>query len=243
MNRIGMTPPTGIQALTQSVNRTMARQRGGEPSQAIRMDTVTISKQGRQHSILDGLMQQKQGLMDKKKSLMEDAKKNGTDISEQMKSLNEQLADLDTQIAQATIQDGLSQMNKKEKDSEDEPKTVEEAKQAQLNQVMDLAVNIDSVQTLQSVGSSMERKANVLKAEIEQDGSVGSGTVLKSKQEEVAKLESRANMIASQAGEMLIDASGQIAKDQETIVKPEDSKENEEEESASAVETVQTEEE
>lgn len=183
----------------QAINRSAALKAGKSPEEieerAGQNDTLTISPAGKKQGLIDQLMKQKEFLEERKQSVMDNASENGTSSMEQLKEYEEQLKNIDEQIAQLQSE----QMNDTEETRGDKegiiyekPKTQEEAKTAQIDQLTSLAANLDQAEVISSVKDQVDGKARVLKAEIKSINGAND-----SKIEEVADLEKRSEQLTA----------------------------------------------
>lgn len=189
---------------TTAINRTTARQSEalyGKKASEENQDRLILSSSGKNQSLIEQLMKQKEFLQERKQSLMDSASENGSGSLEQLKEYEKQLKAIDEQIAELQAQQA-SETEEEEGDKTgriyEKPQTKEEAMQAQINGLTALAADSKQTQVLSASKERLEGQTRVLKAEIHS----GKGNIEK-KLEEVSKLEEKSGRLNSEIGDKL----------------------------------------
>ena len=216
--------------------------KGIKPSVNDNCDTVSISKsaknafhkQSKMRSFIDSLLKQKQNIIDSKNSLIERTVENGQGldyIKDQLETYDEQINAIDKQIAEYALKEQQKKigMDKKEnKIPDNQPKTEQEVRNEQLNNIIALSSDISQIQVVSSVKSKMQGQTKILAKEIELDESRSiSGQKAVYKREQLGKIEERISGINKKIGESLKDVGEKIKDnvDHENDVIPEKSEE------------------
>lgn len=211
-----------------SINRSAQTQSQaifGESGEQEDLDNVTISSTGKNQSMIQQLMDQKQLLQERKQSLLASASEDGSDNLDQVKEYEEQMNAIDEQIA--TLQS--EETTDSAEDSDDttgqiyeKPKTQEEVTAQQLSDITSLAFGADQAEVLSNVKNQLEGKIQVLNAEI----NTGNGNT-QAKLEAVSSLGQRVDDIGSQIAQKLGDSNDTIkstrASASEIVINEEDS--------------------
>ncbi|WP_312425560.1 hypothetical protein [Lacrimispora sp.] len=173
-----------------AINRSAANQTEalfGKKKDDENRDTTVISPVGKNQSMLELLMKQKEFLQEQKKSLMDSAQENGTDVKEQLKEFEKRLEEIDNQISQLQARQAEET---EDEDSDgriyDKPKTKEEAQADQLNSISALSVNQEQAETIHQEKKHLDGTIRVLEAEI----SRGHGNI-EAKSKKVTELKGR----------------------------------------------------
>ncbi|WP_397537903.1 hypothetical protein [Rummeliibacillus pycnus] len=189
--RISAQDPTNHAIGVAAASKTLSQSVFSKSS--IFKDTVTISgqahqlfgnmQQGKQDSMIESLIKQREALMEQKSDLMQNTLDSGGNLSsikEQLKVYEKQIADLNSQIAKKQAEGrsdalGLDQDKEKKSSKSDEEKL--------LTQVMSL----DQAEMLHRLANKMEGQKTVMKSEIADD--IKRGVDVKHKQEKLSDLE------------------------------------------------------
>lgn len=181
-----------------SINRTAAHkleQIQGQKQQEEKRDQVILSPGGRKQSLLEQMMKQKELLQERKQALVERASENGAQgIQEELDAYEEQIKQIDEQIAQ--LQAEQTEVKEKEEQGPsiyEKPKTEEQAKAEQLEDITKLSAAESQAEQISSVQGKMDGRVRVLKAEIKS----GYGNI-EAKLEEAGELESRSQKLSSE---------------------------------------------
>lgn len=142
-------------------------------------DTVTISgqarqlfgnmQQGRQDSMVESLMKQREALMEQKSDLMQNTLDSGGDLSsikEQLKDYEKQIADIDSQIAEKQAETRSDALGLDKDKDEQAPKSDEE-------RLFTQAISLDQADMLHGLANKLEGQKRVMESEIEDDASRG----------------------------------------------------------------------
>jgi chromosome segregation ATPase len=203
----------------QSINHSAALKNealNGKKAEELKTDIVAVSPAGKKQSMIEQLMKQKEFLQERKESLMSSAAEQGTSsLDQQLKEYEQQMKDIDLQITKLQSEDT------EDKESEDhtgmiyeEPKTNEEIKKNQLNELSALSNEADQAEVITSVKNQIDGQIKVLNAEVHStNGSVAS------KLEKISNLESRSNKISSDVAEKLGGSLDSISKRNEGTAK------------------------
>jgi Mg2+ and Co2+ transporter CorA len=203
----------------QSINHSAALKNealNGKKAEELKTDIVAVSPAGKKQSMIEQLMKQKDFLQERKESLMSSAAEQGTSsLDQQLKEYEQQMKDIDLQITKLQSEDTEG------KESEDhtgmiyeEPKTNEEIKKNQLNELSALSNEADQAEVITSVKNQIDGQIKVLNAEVHSiNGSVAS------KLEKISNLESRSNKISSDVAEKLGGSLDSISKRNEGTAK------------------------
>lgn len=151
-------------------------------------------------------------IMDAQKQLQELSSNNDMNMEERMKKrqeIQQQISDLNMQLRQHQIEQRKEQQAKKAaKEEQTRGNTqAESGKQktglskASMHAMISAESSMKQAQVQGSVATSMEGRAGVLKAEIKQDGATGGDT--KSKEEELAQVEQKAEQATASQMESL----------------------------------------
>ncbi|WP_186423027.1 hypothetical protein [Lacrimispora celerecrescens] len=173
-----------------AINRSAANQTEalfGKKKDDVNRDTAVISPVGKNQSMLELLMKQKEFLQEQKKSLMDSSQDNGTDVKAQLEEYEKRLEEIDNQISQ------LQAKQAEETEDEgsdgriyDKPKTKEEAQADQLNGISALSANQEQAETIHQEKKHLAGTIRVLEAEI----SRGNGNI-EAKSKKVTELKDR----------------------------------------------------
>ncbi|WP_077613215.1 hypothetical protein [Clostridium sp. Marseille-P2415] len=201
-----------------AINRTAANKHEalyGKKDEKENKDVVTISPAGKNQSLIEQLMKQKDFLQERKQSLLDSAAENGSgDFDMQLKEYEKQLKDLDEQITQ--LQTEQAEDTEPEDNTGkiyEKPKTKEEAQMDQLNDIAAVSSGSDQAEVITSAKNQVDGRIRVLSAEINS----GHGNT-ESKIEQVAELESRSQKLSSQIAEKLGETNDSISESNDSVV-------------------------
>lgn len=182
----GQLPFLNINAINRSAaNQTEAL--FGKKKDDENRDATTISPVGKNQSMLELLMKQKEFLQEQKKSLMDSSQENGTDVKAQMEEYEKRLKEIDNQISQLQARQA-EETDEEDSDGRiyDKPKTKEEAQVDQLNGITALSSNQEQAETIQQEKKHMDGNIRVLDVEI----ASGKGNI-EAKSKKAAELKGR----------------------------------------------------
>lgn len=162
----GQMPFLNINAINRSAaNQTEAL--FGKKKDDENRDATVISPVGKNQSMLELLMKQKEFLQEQKKSLMDSSQVNGTDVKAQMEEYEKRLKEIDNQISQLQARQA-EETDEDDSDGRiyDKPKTKEEAQVDQLNGITALSTNQEQAETIHQEKKHLDGNIRVLDAEI-----------------------------------------------------------------------------
>lgn len=162
----GQMPFLNINAINRSAaNQTEAL--FGKKKDDENRDATVISPVGKNHSMLELLMKQKEFLQEQKKSLMDSSQENGTDVKAQMEECEKRLKEIDNQISQLQARQA-EETDEDDSDGRiyDKPKTKEEAQVDQLNGITALSTNQEQAETIHQEKKHLDGNIRVLDVEI-----------------------------------------------------------------------------
>lgn len=219
-----------------SINRsaqTQSQSTYGKSNEQAGMDSVTISSTGKNQSMIQQLMDQKQLLQERKQSLLASAAEDGSDNLDKVKEYEEQMNAIDEQISQLQSKDATDSGD----DSGDstgqiyeKPKTKEEVTDEQLSNITALSTGADQTEILSKVKNHLEGRIKVLSGEIR----TGNGNT-EAKLEAISNLGQRVDDIGSQIAEKLGDSNDTVESSRNSISETEVEFENK------AIETLKNE--
>lgn len=186
------------------INQAVNRGKKEDMSQAVpaisqrNRDSVLISAQGKQKSILQQLMDQKQLIQESRDAEMERGLEEGYINQEKIDEYDEQLKEIDKQIAEALVREAGDEDGQEESENNSGLKTKEEYMQSRM---VDLAAGMDQAEFISSVQEKLDGEARILKSEIRSDGS----RALDSKRDRLREIESRSDGLTSMIGEKISD--------------------------------------
>ncbi len=186
------------------INQAVNRGKKKDMSQAVpaisqrNRDSVLISAQGKQKSILQQLMDQKQLIQESRDAEMERGLEEGYINQEKIDEYDEQLKEIDKQIAEALVREAGDEDGQEESENNSGLKTKEEYMQSRM---VDLAAGMDQAEFISSVQEKLDGEARILKSEIRSDGS----RALDSKRDRLREIESRSDGLTSMIGEKISD--------------------------------------
>ncbi|MCH1625060.1 hypothetical protein [Fredinandcohnia quinoae] len=155
-------------------------------------------KNGKQNSMIEGLMKQREALIERRSNLTEHMINSGQDLSgfkEQLKEFEKQIAEIDAAIAKQQIEErNMILGSNGNEDAKTSPDSEEE-------KLLNQAVTLDQVKTLDSVFNRLEREKNTLKIEIKLDASRGAN--IEGKQDKINKIEDKLQTIQGQFNEIV----------------------------------------
>lgn len=156
-------------------------------------DTATISGQarqlfgnmqhGKQDSMIESLMKQREALMEQKSDLMQNTLDSGGDLSsikEQLKDYEKQIADLDSQIAKNQAESRSNALGVNQDDEKKTPKSEDE-------KLFTQALSLDQAEMLHGLAHKMEGQKTVMESEIAVDAK--RGVNIEHKQERLSDLD------------------------------------------------------
>lgn len=162
----GQMPFLNINAINRSAaNQTEAL--FGKKKDDENRDATVISPVGKNQSMLELLMKQKEFLQEQKKSLMDSSQENGTDVKAQMEEYEKRLKEIDNQIFQLQARQA-EETDEDDSDGRiyDKPKTKEEAQVDQLNGITALSTNQEQAETIHQEKKHLDGNIRVLDVEI-----------------------------------------------------------------------------
>lgn len=162
----GQMPFLNINAINRSAaNQTEAL--FGKKKDDENRDATVISPVGKNQSMLELLMKQKEFLQEQKKSLMDSSQENGTDVKAQMEEYEKRLKEIDNQISQLQARQA-EETDEDDSDGRiyDKPKTKEEAQVDQLNGITALSTNQEQAETIHQEKKHLDGNIRVLDVEI-----------------------------------------------------------------------------
>lgn len=162
----GQMPFLNINAINRSAaNKTEAL--FGKKKDDENRDATVISPVGKNQSMLELLMKQKEFLQEQKKSLMDSSQENGTDVKAQMEEYEKRLKEIDNQISQLQARQA-EETDEDDSDGRiyDKPKTKEEAQVDQLNGITALSTNQEQAETIHQEKKHLDGNIRVLDVEI-----------------------------------------------------------------------------
>ncbi len=153
-----------------AINRSAANQAEalfGKKKDDENRDATVISPVGKNQSMLELLMKQKEFLQEQKKSLMDSSQENGTDVKAQMEEYEKRLKEIDNQISQLQARQA-EETDEDDSDGRiyDKPKTKEEAQVDQLNGITALSTNQEQAETIHQEKKHLDGNIRVLDVEI-----------------------------------------------------------------------------
>ena len=162
----GQMPFLNINAINRSAaNQTEAL--FGKKKDDENRDATVISPVGKNQSMLELLMKQKEFLQEQKKSLMDSSQENGTDVKTQLEEFEKRLKEIDNQISQLQARQA-EETDEDDSDGRiyDKPKTKEEAQVDQLNGITALSTNQEQAETIHQEKKHLDGNIRVLDVEI-----------------------------------------------------------------------------
>ncbi len=162
----GQRPFLNINAINRSAaNQTEAL--FGKKKDDENRDATVISPVGKNQSMLELLMKQKEFLQEQKKSLMDSSQENGTDVKAQLEEFEKRLKEIDNQISQLQARQA-EETDEDDSDGRiyDKPKTKEEAQVDQLNGITALSTNQEQAETIHQEKKHLDGNIRVLDVEI-----------------------------------------------------------------------------
>ncbi|MSS09527.1 MULTISPECIES: hypothetical protein [Clostridia] len=162
----GQMPFLNINAINRSAaNQTEAL--FGKKKDDENRDATVISPVGKNQSMLELLMKQKEFLQEQKKSLMDSSQENGTDVKAQMEEYEKRLKEIDNQISQLQARQA-EETDEDDSDGRiyDKPKTKEEAQVDQLNGITALSTNQEQAETIHQEKKHLDGNIRVLDVEM-----------------------------------------------------------------------------
>jgi len=173
-----------------AINRSAANQTEalfGKKKDDENRDATVISPVGKNQSMLELLMKQKEFLQEQKKSLMDSSQENGTDVKAQMEEYEKRLKEIDNQISQLQARQA-EETDEDDSDGSiyDKPKTKEEAQIDQLNGITALSTNQEQAETIHLEKKHLDGNIRVLDVEIAR----GKGNI-EAKSKKAAELKGR----------------------------------------------------
>lgn len=173
-----------------AINRSAANQTEalfGKKKDDENRDATVISPVGKNQSMLELLMKQKEFLQEQKKSLMDSSQENGTDVKAQMEEYEKRLKEIDNQISQLQARQA-EETDEDDSDGRiyDKPKTKEEAQIDQLNGITALSTNQEQAETIHQEKKHLDGNIRVLDVEIAR----GKGNI-EAKSKKAAELKGR----------------------------------------------------
>ena len=153
-----------------AINRSAANQTEalfGKKKDDENRDATVISPVGKNQSMLELLMKQKEFLQEQKKSLMDSSQENGTDVKAQMEEYEKRLKEIDNQISQLQARQA-EETDEDDSDGRiyDKPKTKEEAQVDQLNGITALSTNQEQAETIHQEKKHLDGNIRVLDVEM-----------------------------------------------------------------------------
>lgn len=231
--RLNLLPQTTLinpSIINQNLNSSTVKNRNKDQSNFIsrigRIDSVSISKQGKKMSMIEQLMDQKELIQQNKDNLLENGLKEGNTVNQdKIKEYDEQLKNIDEQIAKAMADETTEETKDKvDLNKENQPITEKEFQNQRNANIISSSSTIEQSKVIMSEKNKMAGEANVLRAEIKLDGS----KALKSKFKRVSEIENKSSDLLKQVGDKLSEAAD-IVKDSNkntNIVKDEKSLES-----------------
>lgn len=205
--RISMQEPTSHAISVAATSKTLSQSVFSKSN--IFKDTVTISgqarqlfgnmQQGKQDSMIESLMKQRDALMEQKSDLMQNTLDSGGDISsikEQLKDYEKQIADLDSQIAKNQAESRSNALGVDQEDKKKTPKSDDE-------KLFTQAVSLDQAEMLHGLAHKMEGQKAVMESEIEEDAK--RGVNIEHKQEKLSDLDTNLQSIQEKLKDNLQD--------------------------------------
>ena len=135
-------------------------------------DAVSISRQGRTKSLLEGLILQKMEIDEKKKSLIARTLEKGETldtINAQLQTYDEQIKNIDARIAETMAGEAEKQAEKTKPKMDAEPTSKEEAQSERLASISNLSDSLKQAEIAVSEKTKTEGASRALKKEIESD--------------------------------------------------------------------------
>lgn len=214
------------------VNQSIAAKNGGassaQGSRNLPVDSVSISPQGKENSMLDNLMKQKLRITEQKDKLISSTLENGgtmDSIKTQLETYEEQLEGIDEQIAEMTAKEMEKQAESAKPKESNKPKTEEEVQNGRLADITSLSTDLVQADVMSSVQTRADGNARVLKSEIELDkmragSSEGAIEMIAKKEAVLSGLERKSMKLTSQIANKIADTVDKVSensKPQETV--------------------------
>lgn len=177
-------------------------------------DSVFISGQGKQKSIIQQLMNQKQMIQECKDTEMTRGLEDGYVNQDKLDEYDKQLEMIDKQIAEATVEQSTEDNKEKDTNSTDNNvMTEEEYEQRKLMNIMNVSSQIDQIEVVSEVKGKLDGEAKVLKAEIESDGS----RALEIKKDRVNEIENKTSDLLKQIGDKAANINDNITEVESSV--------------------------
>lgn len=217
-----------LEAVNQKINRnkSLKEQQSNSAMQLGNRDSVFISKRGKQNSMIQQLMDQKQLIQECKDAEMQRGLEHGYVNQEKIDEYDKQLELLDKKIAEAATKQSVNGEDKKDtgqKDNGDIVLTREEYEKKKFTDMMNLSSSLEESDIILSVREKMDGEASVLKAQIKSDG----GRVSESKLERIAQIEEKSAQLLEGAGEKISHINNEMSDSKEAVHKDDEKDEKE----------------
>ena len=231
---------TPISTGVLSINRTL--QNGSHSGKntnvfasPFQVDRVSISPQGKAASIIDTLNKQKMAIEERKSNYMSAALEKGQSmdsIQAQLDSYDEQIKEIDKQIAEISSKQ-MEEANEKKNDAikksvrDNTPKTEQEIQNQRMQNLMEVSMGVERVDTVDSVKTKIDGDSAVLESEIELDkmrsnGTPGSLEAIAKKEEQLAEMQQHSMELTAEIGEQMADLAEDIQENNEPVEKVDD---------------------
>lgn len=197
--------------INRQFNKSNQNTQNGLSIQQGNRDSVFISGQGKQKSIVQQLMNQKQMIQECKDAEMERGLEDGYVNQDKLDEYDEQLEMIDKQIAEATVEQSTE--DTKQKSSDNNIMTEEEYEQHKLMNIMDSSSQVDQIEVVSKVKGKLDGEVNVLKAEIELDG----GKALESKKDRINEIKSKISDLFKQIGDKVANINDNITEIENSV--------------------------
>ena len=204
--------------INRQFNKSNENTQNGLSIQQGNRDSVFISGQGKQKSIVQQLMNQKQMIQECKDAEMERGLEDGYVNQDKLDEYDEQLEMIDKQIAEATVEQSTEDTKEKSSDNNN-IMTEEKYEQHKLMNIMDSSSQVDQIEVVSKVKGKLDGEVNVLKAEIELDSGrvLESQKALESKKDRINEIKSKISDLFKQIGDKVANINDNITEIENSV--------------------------
>ncbi len=190
-------------------------------------DSVQISPQGKQSSLIKQLMDQKQFVQECKEAEIQRGLDSGFVDQQKLDEYDKQLEALEQQITEACAQESVNEKEETASDSsENKVITKDEYEKRKIMDMMEFSYGMDRSEVVFRTKNKMDGEARVLKAEIKADGD----RALESKRKRVAEIEAKSATLMDQVGKEMKDIQEAMENTDDVVIqKEEETEENKQE--------------